>query len=785
MKQIFKLKHLSIVIIFIISTLYVNSQISDAEFDKRARELVGVMTLDEKASLCSGLDFWTTKSVERLKIPSIFLTDGPHGLRKSTITTSFAGDVVPATCFPSASSLAASWDIKLVEEVGKAIGEECQANQVQIILGPGVNIKRSPLCGRNFEYYSEDPILAGEMGAAWVRGVQSQGVGTSLKHFACNNQENQRMTVSVEVDDRTLREIYLKPFEIIVKKEQPWSVMASYNRINGIYSCENEWLLNEVLRNEWGYKGFVVSDWGAVNDRVTGIQARMNLQMPGGPTNQSIINAVNQGILGVSDLDQVVTDLLRVTLKAESLKKNNFTYDADQHHNLARKAGSECIVLLKNENSILPIDNQEPKKIAVIGYFAQNPRYLGGGSSILQPTKVDIPYNEIVRMAGNKILLTFADGYSEKDTTDKQTINKAVNAARGADLAIIFAGLPESYESEGYDRRHLNLPENQNRLISTIAVAQKNIIVVLYNGSPVTMPWLNEVDAVLLGGINGQATGGAIADVLFGKVNPSGKLAETYPLKLQDNPSYFNFPGENQEVHYSERIFVGYRYYDIKNVETLFPFGYGLSYTTFEYSDIQLSGKRINDTDPLIVTVKVTNTGNVKGKEVVQLYVVDYESTYLRPVKELKAFTKVELQPGESKNVIFSLGYSDFAFYNPTVKDWVVETGDFALLIGASSQDIRLMEDIHITATKKWNVQLTRYSLIRDWLSHPAGREVMEPIIQGMVSSLAGDQELPGNPADIINRTLGDMPIIKLVSFSQGMFTLEMLDQMIEAANRE
>ena len=784
MKQRFKLIHYSIVILLVTSTIYSNAQISNSEFDKRARSLVSDMTLEEKASLCSGKDFWTTKPVERLKIPSIFMTDGPHGLRKSTITTGFAGDVVPATCFPSASSLAASWDVNLVEEVGKAIGEECQANQVQIILGPGVNIKRSPLCGRNFEYYSEDPILSGEMGAAWVRGVQSQGVGTSLKHFACNNQENQRMTVSVEVDERTLREIYLRPFEIIIKKEQPWSVMASYNRINGVYSCENSWLLNEILRNEWGFQGFVVSDWGAVNDRVTGINARLNLQMPGGATDQSIINAVHQGIISGAVLDQVVTDLLRVTLKAESLKKNNSTYDADQHHSLARKAGSECIVLLKNENSILPIDNQEPKKIAVIGYFAQNPRYLGGGSSILKPTKVDIPYNEIVSMAGNKILLTYADGYSEKDTTDKQTISKAVNAARGADLAIIFAGLPESYESEGFDRRHLNLPENQNRLISIIAAAQKNIIVVLYNGSPVTMPWLDEVDAVLLGGINGQATGGAIADVLFGKVNPSGKLAETYPLKLEDNPSYLNFPGENQEVHYSERVFVGYRYYDIKNIATLFPFGYGLSYTTFEYNDIKLSADKINDTDALTVTVNVTNSGNIKGKETVQLYIVDYESTYLRPVKELKAFTKVELQPGESKNVIFSLGYSDFAFYNSSVKDWVVETGDFAILIGASSQDIRLMGDIHITATKKWNVKLTRYSLVREWLSHPAGREIMEPLIQGMVRSFAGDQELPGNPADMIKRTMGEMPIIKLVSYSNGMFTLEMLDEMIREVNQ-
>jgi beta-glucosidase len=775
---------ISICILLIINILCVNAQNTDTILDKRAGFLVSQMTLIEKAGLCSGMDFWTTKSIRYLGIPSMFMTDGPNGLRKSTVTTGFVGDVVPATCFPTASSLAASWDINLVEEVGKAIGEECQANQVQIILGPGINIKRSPLCGRNFEYYSEDPILSGEMGAAWVRGVQSQGVGTSLKHLACNNQEYQRMTISVNVDERTLREIYLRPFEIIVKKEQPWSVMASYNRINGVYACENKYLLTDILRNEWGYQGFVVSDWGAVNNHVAGIKAGMNLQMPGSEVDISIIDAVNQGNLSESILDKVVEDLIRVTLKAESLKKTGYTYDKDQHHMLARKAGSECIILLKNENSILPINNQEPKKIAIIGSFAKNPRYLGGGSSILKPTIVDIPYDEISKIAGDKILLAYTEGYPEKDTIEKTYINKAVNLARGADVAIIFAGLPDSYESEGFDRHNLNLPENQNRLISTIAIVQKNIIVVLYNGSPVAMPWLPDVDAVLLGGLNGQATGGAIADVLFGKVNPSGKLAETYPLKLEDNPSFLNFPGENQEVRYSERIFVGYRYYDIKNLETLFPFGYGLSYTTFEYSNIKLSAIKINDTIPLTVTVDLKNTGNVPGKEIVQLYILDYESTYLRPVKELKAFTKVELKPGESKEVKFSLGYRDFAFYNPSVKDWVVETGDFEILIGASSQDIRLMEKVHITATKKWNPKLTRYSLVREWIAHPLGKEIIAPLIEGMVKSSIGDQELPGNPVEMINRTLGDMPIIKLINLSQGQFTLEMLDQMIREVNQ-
>jgi beta-glucosidase len=748
-----------------------NAQISDEELDSRAKELVSNMTLTEKASLCSGKDFWTTKPIARLKIPSIFITG-------------FAGDVVPATCFPTASSLAASWDINLVEEVGIAIGEECQENQVQIILGPGVNIKRSPLCGRNFEYYSEDPVLSGEMGAAWVRGVQSQGVGTSLKHFACNNQEFQRMTVSAELDERTLHEIYLRPFEIIVKKEQPWSVMASYNRINGVYACENNWLLNDLLRDEWGYKGFVVSDWGAVNDRVAGIRARMNLQMPGSSTDQSIIDAVNRGKLSESALNQVVADLLRITLKAESLKKANYTYDREQHHLLARKAGSESIVLLKNENSILPLNRQEPKKIAVIGSFAKNPRYMGGGSSIFKPTRVDVPYEEIMKIPGNNIIFTYTEGYPDKDTLNKVLRARAINLARASDAAIIFAGLPDIYDAEGSDRPNMNLANNVNWLISAIAAVQQNVIIVLYNGSPVTMPWLSEVEAVLLAGLNGQASGGAIADILFGVINPSGKLAETYPLMLEDNPSFLNFPGENQEVNYGERVFVGYRYYDIKNLETLFPFGYGLSYTTFEYSDIKLSASKIYDTDPLTVSLNVKNTGKTAGKEVVQLYILDYESTYQRPVKELKAFTKVELNPGESKEIKFLLGYRDFAFYNPVIKDWIVETGDFGVLIGASSQDIRLMEKVHVTATKKWTAPLTRYSLVREWTTHPIGKKIIAPVVEGMVRSFAGNQELPGNPVEMINRTIGDMPIIKLVSFSQGMFTMEMLDEMIEEANQ-
>jgi beta-glucosidase len=777
-----KIKQISLLLMLANLMYFANAQVTDNKADN-IKMFISYMNLSDKASYCSGRDFWTTKPLETAGIPSIFMTDGPNGLRKSNVTTGFSEDIVPATCFPTASALASSWNIKLVEEVGKAIGEECQENGVQIILGPGVNIKRSPLGGRNFEYYSEDPIASGYLGAAWVRGVQSQGVGTSLKHFACNNQESDRMAVNAIVDERTLRELYLRPFEIVVKMEQPWSLMASYNRINGVFSCENSWLLKDVLRKQWGFKGFVVSDWGAVNNLPAAIKSGMNLQMPGGPSDRSIIDAYDRKRLSEKDLNQSVEDVLRIVLKADSLKKENFKYDREEHHKMARKAASECIVLLKNEDSVLPLKRDSMKKIAIIGSFAKKPLLMGGGSSYVKPTMIDIPWDEIRKIAGDSLLFSFTEGYPDKDTVDQRVIDKAVNLARSSDIAVIFAGLPESMQTEGRDRRNLDLPASHNTLISQVASAHKNVIVVLFNGSPVTMPWLSQVKGVLLAGLSGQAVGGAIADVLFGDVNPSGKLSETYPLRLEDTPTYLNFPGEDHEVYYGERVFVGYRYYDIKNLLTLFPFGYGLSYTTFSYHNLKLSSYNIKDTDTVLLTLQVRNEGNKTGSEVVQLYVLDYECTYQRPIKELKAFAKVELAPGEARQLGFLLSYEDFAFYNPEVKDWVVETGDFEILAGASSQDIRSMKKVHVTATKKWIAPLTRYSSIREWTAHPVGRELIAPLLEGMIRSYSGGQDLPGNPMDMINQIIGDMPVIKLINFSQGTFTLEMLDQMIYEAN--
>jgi beta-glucosidase len=565
--------------------------------------------------------------------------------------------------------------------------------------------------------------------------------------------------------------------------EQPWTVMASYNRINGVFSCENSWLLKDVLRKQWGFKGFVVSDWGAVNNLAASIKAGMNLQMPGGPPDRSVIDAFDRGKLSEKDLNESVENILRITLKADSLRKANYTYDRQQHHQLARKAAADCFVLLKNENSILPLNRDSQKKIAIIGSYAKKPRIMGGGSSMVRPTMVDIPYDEIKKIAGNSLSFSYAEGYPDLDTINQGIIDKAVNLARSSDIVVIFTGLPEIMESEGVDRRNLNLPSSHNTLISQVAKVNEKIIVVLFNSSPVGMPWLPDVEGVLLAGLSGQAVGGAIADVLFGDVNPSGKLAETYPLKLEDTPTYLNFPGENQEVNYGERMFVGYRYYDIKNLPTLFPFGYGLSYTSFEYHNLKLSSANIKDTDTLLVTLTVTNTGQKAGKEVVQLYILDYKCTYQRPIKELKAFAKVELAPGETQRLGFLFSYEDFAYYNPVVKDWVVETGDFEILAGASSQDIRLMKTVHVTATKKWIEPLNRYSLIREWMAHPVGREIITPLLEGMLKSYSNGQNTPVNTTEMINQIIGDMPIIKLINFSQGNLTLEMLDQMIYEAN--
>ena len=746
---------------------------------RNIKELINEMTLEEKASLCSGLDFWNTKAIERLGIPSIMMTDGPHGLRKQVGDTDHLGinKSVPSTCFPSAAGLACSWDKDLVNKVGGAIGEECQAENVAIVLGPGANIKRSPLCGRNFEYFSEDPFLSSKLSAQFIKGVQSQGVGTSLKHFAVNNQEYKRMSIDAVVDERTLREIYLASFEEAVKEGQPWTVMAAYNKVNGDYCSENKKLLTEVLKEEWGFDGLVVTDWGGINERDFGLAAGLDLEMPssGGIGDNKIIEAVKEGRISEDVLDQAVERLLKIIFKAVENKQENAVYSKEVHHALAREAARESMVLLKNEDNILPIN--EVESIAVIGAFAKNPRYQGGGSSHINPTKLDSIYEELAKVAGDKTTLFFANGYAlESDEVNEILIEEAVEAAQQAKVAVIFAGLPERYESEGFDRKHLSIPDNHKILIEAVAEVQNNVIVVLSNGAPIEMPWLDRVKGVLEGYLGGQALGGAIADLLFGHTSPSGKLAETFPKKLMHNPSYLNFPGDGETVEYREGIFVGYRHYDTRDVEPLFPFGYGLSYTSFEYSDLQVEKKQIKDDETITVTVKIKNTGSMTGKEVVQLYVRDVESTMSRPEKELKGFEKVSLQPGEEKTVTFELGKRAFAYYNVKLKEWHVETGTFDLLVGTSSRNILLRDTVDVESTVTIKKLLTRNSTFGELMEHPVGAEMMKAMGQAQFdgeSSLgAGMQEM------IMGTTLHNAAVM-----SNGLFTEEMLKGILQAVN--
>ncbi|PHD41711.1 glycosyl hydrolase [Bacillus toyonensis] len=752
------------------------------------KKIISEMTLEEKASLCSGLDFWNTKGIERLGIPSIMVTDGPHGLRKQAEGADHLGiyNSIPSTCFPSAVGLASTWNKDLIHEVGVALGEECQAEHVGVLLGPGANIKRSPLCGRNFEYFSEDPYLSSQMAINHVKGVQSQGIGTSLKHFAVNNQEHRRMSVDAIVDERTLREIYLASFEDVIKEAQPWTVMSAYNKVNGEYAAENNYLLHDILKDEWGFEGFVVSDWGAVNERVASLANGLELEMPSsfGIGEKKIIDAIHCGELSVEKLDQAVERLLYIIFKAYDNQLENATYSKDTHHQLAREVASESMVMLQNEDSILPLKKEGT--VAVIGEFAKQPRYQGGGSSHINPTKLESIFEELEMVSGEKTNILFAQGYDlASDDVDENLINEAKKIAESADTAVLFVGLPDRYESEGFDRKHLQMPENHVQLIEAIAEVQSNIVVVLSNGAPIEMPWIGKVKGILEGYLGGQALGGAIADLLFGDANPSGKLAETFPEVLSDNPSYLNFPGEGDKVEYKEGVFVGYRYYDAKNIEPLFPFGFGLSYTNFEYSKLSISKNEIKDTDTVSVLVNVKNAGSIAGKEIVQLYIKDVESSMIRPEKELKGFEKVELQPGEEKTVSFTLNNRSFAYYNVELKDWHVETGEFEILVGKSSREIVLQDNIFVQSTTIIKKTVHRNTLLGDIFADrmlaPIAKELMEKALKD--SPFASMAEGDSDASEMMDAMLNYMPLRALVNFSAGAFTEEMLSEIIELLN--
>jgi beta-glucosidase len=712
------------------------------------------------------------------------MTDGPHGLRKAKGEEVGIGDSVPATCFPTASALASSWNRELLKKVGEAIAQECLAEKVAIILGPGANIKRSPLCGRNFEYYSEDPYLSGEMAASIIEGIQSKGIGTSLKHFVANNQEHRRLSVSAEIDERTLREIYLAGFEIAVKKAKPWTVMAAYNKVNGTYCFKNKFLLTDILRKEWGFEGIVVSDWGAVDviERAEALKAGLDLEMPssGGLGDKNIVEAVKNGDLPEEVLDEAVERLLKIIFRGFENQKDA-TFDKDEHHKFAKEVAKECVVLLKNEDDILPLKTDS--RIAVIGSFAKKARYQGGGSSHINPTKLDVPYDEILKLVEDPSNVLYCDGYDlESEEIKEELINEAKEIARNSDVAVIFAGLPENYESEGFDRENMCMPESHNKLIEEVAKVQPNVVVVLFNGAPVEMPWIDRVKGLFEAYLGGQAVGGAVAELLFGKANPSGKLAETFPKKLAHNPSHPYFPGEDDKVEYREGIFVGYRYYDKKEIEPLFPFGFGLSYTKFEYSDLKVDKKQAKDTDTITVSVKVKNVGNMAGKEVVQLYVRDVESSVIRPEKELKGFEKVELKPGEEKTVTFVLDKRSFAYYNIDIKDWYVESGDFEILIGRSSRDIVLKETVKIESTQKFRKRFTRNTPLGDLMEDPVGSEILSNLLEQFSKSSPMGAMSQTDPTFFM-ALLKYMPLRHLVIFSRGLFTEEMLEDILEKLN--
>ncbi len=787
-------------------------------------DLISQMSLEEKVAFCSGSDYWHTAAIERLGIPSILWSDGPHGIRNSVGTNDkdennkkkekgegLLGGI-PAICYPTAATTACSWNPELIYSMGELLGEECVAEKVSVLLGPGINMKRSPLCGRNFEYFSEDPYLAGKMSAAFINGVQSKGIGTSLKHYAVNSQETRRMTVDAVADERTLREIYLTAFEIAVKESQPWTVMCMYNRLNGVYGAENKWLLTDVLRHDFGFEGMVVTDWGAENERVPGLLAGQNLEMPtsNGDGNRKIYNAVKSGEISEEFLDEMVDGVLDVIMRAKQVLADGVKYNAAEHHAAARKIAGESMVLLKNEDNILPLSKSA--NVAVIGQMAKKPRYQGAGSSLVNPRKLDNAYDAMFEQGVN---VAYADGYAltkrEKKRSAEKYIQEAVEVAKNADVAVLFIGLTDEFESEGFDRTHLRIPPEHIALLSAVRGVTENIVVVLAGGAVIEMPWIGETKGLLNSYLGGEAGGSAVVDILFGDVNPSGKLAETYPLSLEDTPCNNFFPGNTATVEYRESVYIGYRYYDSAKKEVLFPFGFGMSYTDFEYSDLKISADSIKDTDTLKVSFKIKNVGDTDGAEVAQLYVAQENSTIFRPEKELRGFKKVFLKAGEEKEVELEIGKRAFAFYDVDIADWHVETDTYKLLVGASSRDIRLEGSVKVESTVDAPVKDLRdvmpayYSV--DVLNVPddqfkalIGREIPEKEIHDFpnltLANTLEDSACGKNGAKLcklLRKVVGtegmacaialQTPVKNFVSMSMGVFSEELAAQLLDILN--
>ncbi|NLF03607.1 MAG: beta-glucosidase [Actinomycetales bacterium] len=713
---------------------------STPDFSPDLDQLVSELTLEEKVALTTGASAWTSLAVERLGIPSITVTDGPHGVRLAQPSAEFnLAAAEPATCFPTAAALGSAWDLDLMERVGSALGVESRALGVAVLLGPGANIKRHALCGRNFEYFSEDPALSGDLAAAFIRGVQSQGVGTSLKHYAANNQETDRMRVSAQIDELTLREIYLASFERAVKGGQPYTIMCSYNRINGTYAAEDRWLLTEVLRDEWGYDGLVVSDWGAARNRAKSLAAGLDWAMPNAPsTNPDVLEAVRSGALSEADLDTSARRVLQMVARTHAAATTPVEVDEDAHHALAREAAAAGTVLLKNDDAdggpLLPLSADALAGAVVVGEFARSPRYQGAGSSLVNATRLDAALDALREAAGTE--LPFAAGFSvpgpggkETGADDEALAAEAVELARGAGTVLLFLGLPAVDESESYDRPRLGLPDNQVALLEAVAAVNPNVVVVLSNGSAVSMPWAHRARAIVEVWLGGQAGGSAIADVLTGAVEPGGRLTETIPLRLEDTPAFGNFPGEAHEVRYAEGLLVGYRWYDARAMAVAFPFGHGLGYTTFSYGEVTAHVRGSGADVEIDVTVTVTNTGTRAGSEVVQVYVADPVATVQRPERELKAFAKVRLEPGASHEVSFTLTGRDLAYWHPVLHRWAVEGGVFEIAVGTSSRDLRGSAVVEVEG-ENLLLPLSMESSFGEFYHHPVAGPLVKPFLE-------------------------------------------------------
>lgn len=755
--------------------------------ERNIQDLIKQMTLEEKAGLCSGKDFWNTKAVSRLGIPSVMLSDGPHGLRKQEGKSDHLGlnESIPAVCFPAGCAIASSWDRESAAKLGITLANECQAENVSTILGPAMNIKRSPLCGRNFEYLSEDPIVSSELAIAYVQAVQSKNVVTTPKHFMANNQEFHRMTSDSIMDERTMREIYLASFENMVKQAKPWTMMGAYNKLNGTYLCENKLILTDILRDEWGFDGYIMSDWGAMNDRVDALKAGCELEMPGmtDRTDKEIIAAVQSGDLDEELLNRAVERFLTVVFKYVDNRNQEAVFDREADHQVARELAEESSILLKNKDKILPLKTEQ--KVAFIGQYAKEPRYQGGGSSHINSFKLVSAVE-----ASKELQVTYARGYDDSlDVAVEELEDQAVELAKKSDVAVLFIGLPDRYESEGYDRKHMQLPANQIALLERLSQVQENLVVVLHNGSAVEMPWIDKVKGVLEVYLGGQAVGEATVNLLYGEVNPSGRLAETFPLRLQDTPCYLHYGGENDKSVYHEGVFVGYRYYSSKEMPVLFPFGHGLSYTQFAYDNLVLSQTELTDIDKLLVSVDVTNTGHCYGREVVQVYVAAPNSKIIRPGLELRAFDKIGLEPGETKTVTVELDKRSFAYWDVESHDWLVEEGKYQIIIGRSAEEKILVADVDVSPVKTPRKVFHLNSTIGEVLADKHAGPLFEQMIGKTFVGYTEAQQVTENSqsdtvnAEMMHAMMEGMPLRQLLSFVPGI-EKSMLEDLIAALNQ-